>query len=151
MYVITNTANYNALYTLLGSVGVLLLWVIVNWAICILNDGKGSLKEVFTMSAYCMTPMIVYSVVFIVASHLIPASSTSTFGVLSTIVAIYTVLLLLLGMTVVHEYSFFKAMGMSLLTVVCMLLAAFVIFSVTLLTQQFLTFFVSIYNEIKLR
>ena len=151
MYVITNTANYNALYTLLGSVGVLLLWVIVNWAICILNDGKGSLLEVFTMSAYSMTPMIVYSVVFIVASHLIPATSTSTFGILSTIVAIYTVLLLLLGMTVVHEYSFFKAMGMALLTVVCMLLAAFVIFSVTLLTQQFLVFFVSLFNEIKLR
>ena len=89
--------------------------------------------------------------VFIVASHLIPATSTSTFGILSTIVAIYTVLLLLLGMTVIHEYSFFKAMGMALLTVVCMLLAAFVIFSVTLLTQQFLVFFVSIFNEIKLR
>lgn len=151
MYVITDTSNYNALYTLLGSVGVLLLWVIVNWGICILNEGKGSLKEVFTMSAYCMSPMVAYSVVFIVASHLIPATSTSTFGILSTIVAIYTVLLLLLGMTVVHEYSFFKAMGMALLTVICMLLAAFVIFSVTLLSQQFLVFFISVFNEIKLR
>ena len=151
MYVITNTVNYNALYTLLGSVGVLLLWSVVNWAICILSDGKGTLKEVFTMSAYSMTPMIAFSVIFIVASHLIPATSTSTFGILSTIMSIYTVLLLLLGMTVVHEYSFFKAMGMAIVTVVCMLLAAFVIFSVTLLSQQFIVFFVSLFNEIKLR
>ena len=151
MYVITDTANYNALYTLLGSVGVLLLWVIVNWAICILSDGKGTLKEVFTMSAYCMTPMIAFSVVFVVASHLIPATSTSTFGLLGTIMGIYTVLLLLLGMTVVHEYSFFKAMGMAILSVLCMLLAAFVIFSVTLLTQQFIMFFIGLFNEIKLR
>lgn len=151
MYVITDTSNYNSLFTLIGSVGILLLWVIVNWGICILNEGKGSLKEVFTMSCYSMTPLIVYSVIYTVASHMIPASSTSTFGILSTIMFIYTALLLLLGMTVVHEYSFFKAMGMTVLVILCMLLAAFVIFSVVLLSQQFINFFVDLVNEIMLR
>ena len=151
MYVITDTSNYNSLFTLIGSVGILLLWVIVNWGICILNEGKGSLSEVFTMSCYSMAPLIVYSVIYTVASHLIPATSTSTFGLLSTIMFIYTALLLLLGMTVVHEYSFFKAMGMAVLVILCMLLAAFVIFSVVLLSQQFINFFVDIFNEIMLR
>lgn len=151
MYVITDTSNYNSLFTLIGSVGILLLWVIVNWGICILNEGKGSLSEVFTMSCYSMAPLIVYSVIYTVASHLIPASNTSTFGLLSTIMFIYTALLLLLGMTVVHEYSFFKAMGMAVLVILCMLLAAFVIFSVVLLSQQFINFFVDIFNEIMLR
>ena len=103
------------------------------------------------MSCYSMAPLIVYSVIYTVASHLIPATSTSTFGLLSTIMFIYTALLLLLGMTVVHEYSFFKAMGMAVLVILCMLLAAFVIFSVVLLSQQFIVFFVSLFNEIKLR
>ena len=151
MYVITDTSNYNSLFTLIGSVGILLLWVIVNWAICILNEGKGSLKEVFTMSCYSMSPLIIYSVIYTVASHLIPATSTSTFGLLSTIAFIYTAVLLLLGMTVVHEYSFFKAMGMAVMVILCMLLAAFVIFSVVLLSQQFINFFVDIINEIMLR
>ncbi|MBQ6849274.1 MAG: YIP1 family protein [Clostridia bacterium] len=151
MYVITDTANYNSLFTLIGSVGILLLWVIVNWGICILNEGKGTLKEVFTMSCYSMTPLIVYSVFYTVASHLIPASSTSTFGLIGTIAFIYTALLLLLGMTVVHEYTFFKAMRMAVMVILCMLLAAFVIFSVVLLSQQFLNFFVSLIEEITLR
>lgn len=151
MYVITDTTSYNSLFTLIGSVGILLLWVIVNWGICILNDGKGTLKEVFTMSCYSMSPLIVYSVVYVVASHLIPATSTSTFGLLSTIVFIYTALLLLLGMTVVHEYTFFKAMAMTVLVILCMLLAAFVIFAVVLLSQQFINFFVDLVNEIMLR
>lgn len=151
MYVITDTSNYNALFTLIGSVGVLLLWVIVNWGICILNEGKGTLKEVFCMSAYSVTPLIVYSVIFTAASHLIPATTTSTFALLSTIMMIYTVLLLLLGMTVVYEYSFFKAMWMAVLSILGMLLAAFVIFSVVLLTQQFVTFFVNVFDEIMLR
>jgi len=151
MYVITDVANYNAIYTLIGTVGILLLWVIVNWGICILNDGKGSLKEVFTMSAYSMTPLIVYSVIFTVGSHVIAASETSTFGIISTIMFIYTALLLLIGMTVVHEYTFFKSMKMAILTILGMLLAAFVIFSVILLTQQFVVFFVNIIDEIALR
>ena len=151
MYVITDTSNYNSLFTLIGSVGILLLWVIVNWGICILNDGKGSLKEVFTMSCYSMAPMIVYSVFYTVASHVIPATSTSTFGLIGTIAFLYTAVLLLLGMTVVHEYTFFKAMRMAVMVILCMLLAAFVIFSVVLLAQQFINFFVDIINEIMLR
>lgn len=151
MYVIVDKANYNAIYTLIGSVGVLLLWTITNWGICMLNDGKGSFKEVFAMSAYSMTPMILYSVIFTVGSHVIPASSTNSFGIISTIMAIYTVLLLLIGMTVIHEYSFFKAMGMAVVTVLCMVLAAFVLCSVVLLSQQFIVFIAGVVNEIRLR
>ena len=151
MYVIVDTANYNALFTLFGSVGVLLLWVVTNWGICMLNDGKGSFMEVFCMSAYSMMPMIAYSLIFTVGSHVIPATSTDSFAIIGTILSIYTVLLLLIGMTVVHEYTFFKSMGMALLTVVCMALAIFVLCSVVLLSQQFIMFIVSIVQELQVR
>lgn len=151
MYVIVDKANYNALFTLIGSVGILLLWTVTNWGICMLNDGKGSFKEVFAMSAYSVAPLIMYSVIFTVGSHVIPATSTNTFGLISTIMTIYMVLLLLIGMTVIHEYSFFKAMGMAIVTVLCMVLAAFVLCSVVLLTQQFIVFIVGVVNEIRLR
>ena len=151
MYVLTDTSTYNAIYTLIGSVGILLLWVITNWGLCILNDGKGTLKEVFIMSAYSMAPMILYAVIFTVASHLIPATGTSNFALFSTIVTIYMVLLLLIGMTIVHEYSFFKAMGMALMSVLGMVLVAFVIFSVILLAQQFIMFGVALVEEALLR
>ena len=151
MYVLTDTSSYNALYTLLGTVGVLMLWVLVNWALCTLSDGKGTFKEVFTMSAYCMMPLILYSVVFIIGSHLIASTGTATFALLNTAVMIYTVVMLLIGMTVIHEYSFFKAVGMAVVTLLGMLLAAFVIFSLFLLSQQFITFIISVINEIILR
>ena len=103
------------------------------------------------MSAYSMTPMIAYSLIFIVGSHLIPASNTNTFGMISTILMIYTALLLLIGMTVIHEYSFFKSMGMAIVTILCMALAAFVLCSVVLLAQQFIVFIAGIVNEIRVR
>lgn len=151
MYVIVDKANYNSLFTLFGSVGVLMLWVVTNWGICMLNDGKGSFKEVFSMSAYSMAPMIAYSVIFTVGSHFIPATNTDSFGMISTILAIYTVLLLLIGMTVIHEYTFFKSLGMAIVTVLCMALAIFVLCSVVLLSQQFIMFIVSIFEELRVR
>lgn len=151
MYVIVDKANYNALFTLFGSVGILLLWVVTNWGICMLNDGKGSFMEVFCMSAYSMMPMIAYSVIFTVGSHVIPATSTDSFAIIGTILSIYTVLLLLIGMTVVHEYTFFKSIGMAIVTVLCMALAVFVLCSVVLLSQQFIMFIVSIVQELRVR
>lgn len=151
MYVIVDEANYNALFTLFGSVGVLLLWTVTNWGICMLNDGKGSFKEIFCMSAYSMMPMIAYSLIFIVGSHLIPATNTDTFGMIGTILTIYMALLLLIGMTVIHEYTFFKSMGMAIVTVLCMALAVFVICAVVLLSQQFILFIGSIINELQVR
>ena len=61
------------------------------------------------------------------------------------------VLLMLIGMTVIHEYSFFKAMGMAILSVLGMVLVAFVIFSVILLAQQFIMFGVALVEEALLR
>ena len=151
MYVIVDASEYNSLYTLLGSVGLVLLWVIANWGICILSDGKGTLKEVFVSSCYCLTPMIVYSVVFIVGSHFIASSGTDSFSIISTIALIYTILLLLLSMTVVHEYSFFKACGMAILTLLGMILVAFIVFSLWLLAQQFVMFIINIVQEAVLR
>lgn len=151
MYVIVDKANYNALFTLFGSVGILLLWTVTNWGICMLNDGKGSFMEVFCMSAYSMAPMIAFSVIFTVGSHVIPATSTDSFAMIGTILTIYMVLLLLIGMTVVHEYTFFKSMGMAIVTVLCMALAVFVLCSVVLLSQQFITFITGIVQELRVR
>ena len=151
MYVIVDEANYNSLFTLFGSVGLLLLWTVTNWGICMLNDGKGSFKEVFCMSAYSMMPMIAYSLIFIVGSHFVPATGTGDFAIINTLLTLYMVLLLLIGMTVVHEYTFFKSMGMAIVTVLCMALAIFVLCSVVLLSQQFIMFIVSIVNELRVR
>ena len=116
-----------------------------------LSDGKGSLKEIFCMSAYSMMPLMAYSVIFTVGSHIIPATNTNTFGMIHTILLIYGALLLLIGMTVIHEYSFFKAIGMAIVTVLCMALAVFVLCSVILLAQQFVVFILGVANEIRLR
>lgn len=151
MYVGVEREEFNILFSILGSVGVLLLWVIVNWAVCILLEGKGRLKEIYCVSAYCMLPQIISSLLFIALSHIVVASSFSSLAVLSGIFTIYTVILLLVAMTVVHEFDFFRSMGTAVLTVCGMMLAAFLIFICFMLVQDLIGFVVGIVREAALR
>ena len=51
----------------------------------------------------------------------------------------------------VHEFGFGKFVGITAITVVAMLVVVFIMFMIGILVQQFGTFFVTIYNEVKYR
>lgn len=151
MFGIVNTASYNAIFTLIGTVGVMLLWIIINWVVCMLAEGKGSIWEVYCTACYCLIPKIVYYLLYIILSHVTVASSNASFGILSAVCTLFMIILLLLSMTVVQEYTFFKAMGMAIVTVLGMAVGAFVIFVVLTLGQDLIGFVISIVREIVLR
>ena len=58
---------------------------------------------------------------------------------------------LLLGMTIVHDFSFFKSMAMAVLILLGMFVIAFVIFVMLSLSQNLLNFVVQIFNEVTMR
>ena len=151
MYVIVNTDSFNALFTLFGTVGVLLLWVLVNWVVCMLADGKGTLKDVYCASCYCLIPKIIYSILFLLLSHFTIATSNSAFTILANVFNIILVVLLLLSMTVIQDYSFFKAIGMAVVTVIGMAIGTFIIFVILTLGQDFISFIVGLVKEVVLR
>ena len=64
---------------------------------------------------------------------------------------IYTVILLLLSITVIQDFTFFKAVGIAIATVVGMCIIAFIIFIMLSLGQDTVNFVVSIINEISMR
>ena len=151
MYIGDKRESFNAIYTLLGSIGLMLLYVAVNWAVCILIEGKGKIKEIFCVTAYSLMPLLLYSLSFSVLSHVLVASDFSFLTVLKSIAILWTFLLLLFGMIVVHEFDFFKALKGGLLTLFGMFLAGFLIFIVFMLAQDFIGFIVGIIREVTLR
>ena len=151
MYIGDKKESFNAVYTLLGSIGIVILYVVVNWAACILIDGKGKFKEIFCVTGYSLIPLIIYSVMFSVLSHFLVDSAFSFLTVLQWTATLWTLLLLLLGMMIIHEFDFFKALKGIVLTIFGMFLAAFLIFIVFMLTQDFIGFIVGLIREATLR
>ncbi len=68
---IFDAASYNALITVAGSAGLVLLWSIANWAVCVLFEGKGRFREVLMVSCYAMIPEIMALCLRILLSNLL--------------------------------------------------------------------------------
>lgn len=151
MYKTTDASDFNAVYTLLGTVGVVLLYVIVNWAVSVLCAGQGKLTEIYCSTCYCLTPMILYQFLYLLLSHVTVASSNAGFGILPAFFQMYTILLVLIAMTAIQDFSFFKSVGIAIVTVIGMCIAAFILFIMLSLGQDAIGFIVSIVNEITMR
>ena len=151
MYNNVNMVTFNSIFVMFGSVGLLLLYVIVNWAACVLFEGKGKLKEIYISSCYCLIPLILSSVIYTVLSYFMIPSANSAISLVSTIFTLFFAVYLLLSITVIHDFSFFKAIAMMIVIIVGIAIVIFIIFAVLMLTQDLVGFVVSVFNEFTLR
>ena len=134
--------------------GVLLLFALLcisNWSVTCLMQGEGRLKDIAIAIGYAMIPLIVTMNLGTIVSLFI-ADGEEAFYYLIVVVGIaYSLIMMLLGIMQVHNYSLAKTLVTLLLT----LLAAFIIIFITLLLvdlmNQIYGFFYSIYIEIVFR
>lgn len=148
---VVDLSSFNSLLLLLGSAGIVLLWTVANWLICTLFSGKGRINEIYCATCYSLTPMLVYNILYIIMSNFMVSENGSSLSLLSTVCYLFTAVLLLLSITVIHDFSFFKAIGMSILIILAMAVVAFVLFSMLTLWQDMLGFVIGVFNEITLR
>ncbi len=143
--------NYNTLFTLAQTIGLVLLWSVVNWLVATLFEGKGRFKEVLIASSYIMIPLVIYSFVRVIVSHFLPLAGLSFMNAVYTIILIYTAYLLIIAMMSVHEFTFGKFVLTTAVTLFGMLLVVFIGFMIIILLQQFWNFIYAIYMELVFR
>ena len=148
LYTTQDPKSYNTLYTLAQTIGLIFLWSLMNWLICTLFQGKGKLSDVFIATTYSLLPLIVYTFIETILSHLLPLTMVDFMSALTVVVVIYTMFLLSISLMTAHEYSFFKFLGTAIVTLISMIIAVIIVFVVFILLQQFWNFICSIYMEI---
>ena len=151
MYGSADLSQYNALIELVGTVGVVLLWTAANWLCCSLFQGRGDMKEIFCVSCYALMPVILFNIAYLLLSNFLVPTANSSFDIIAMICYGLTVIHLLLGITIVHDFSFFKSMAMAVLILLGMFVIAFVIFVMLSLSQNLLNFVIQIFNEVTMR
>ena len=144
----TSTDDFNIFYTLIGTIGVALLWVVVEWGVTALFQGKGRIGEIFCVTCYSLIPMIVYRLFYILYSYFFSPTGTSFLGIINTVFIIYTAVLLIVGLINIHEYTLGKVIGTSILTVLGMMIVTFVIFMMMSLFQNLIAFVVNVVSEV---
>lgn len=140
--------TYNALFQLLQTSGLIILWTVANWGICTLQDGKGKLKEVFIVTAYSALPLILYNIISIPLTYLAADAGSSLISGLHILALILCGIMLSVGLMKIHDYNFFKLLLTALISILFIILIIFVVFMVGMLLVQFFGFFVEAATEL---
>lgn len=125
----------------------MLLWTVVNWAVCTLFSGIGKLKEIFCVTAYALLPMIAGNVIYTVLTHFFVPSEVAFLSVLMTVLGIYTIFIIIVGTIIIHDFSFGRFIGTTLLTFLGIAIIIFVFVIIVILVQQLAAFFATVYQE----
>ena len=139
------------LYELLGVLAFYLLLCVSNWSITCLMNGEGRLKDIAVAIGYGTAPMTVVMVAATLISQFIADEEQAFYGILIGVGIAYGVIMMLIGIMQVHNYT----LGKTLLTLLLTFLAALIIVFLLLLLSNLLgmvyNFFHSIYTELIFR
>ena len=128
-----------------------ILWCVANWCLTSLMDGEGKMRDIAIFTGYSLLPMLLIQFPLVLVSHVITTEEGTFYYVFTVISYIWTVALLLLGMMVTHQYSMKKTLLTTVLTLVGMAIILFIALLFFSVIQQFLTFIVTAYKEIRFR
>lgn len=147
----TRWERVNILMTVLGILVPLCIWVVANWSLTTLMDGKGKLKDIYIATAYAFTPYVLIGLPMIVVSNIITFEEGVFYTYFNIFAMIWCVFLILAGMMMVHDYSFGKGVLSSLFSLVGMAIIIFILLLFFSLISDAVAYFVSLFKEISFR
>ncbi len=143
-----NPVTFNALYVLVRTIGVVVLWTLVNWAVSTLLGGLGTIRNIYIVITYSLTPLIVSNFAYLLLSNIVLKAESGLLGIMVAVFWIYTIFLLIAGSIKVHDYSFGRFILTAILTIIGILIVIFLVFIIFLLMQQFVIFLGTVASEI---
>jgi hypothetical protein len=150
-FVKINMERFNAIIVMMRILLPIFLWVVANWSLTTLMDGKGRMIDIYMAVAYALAPFVLINAVMIILSQIITFDEGAVYWVLSGFSALWTAILILAGMMMIHDYSMSKTILSSLLTIVGMGIMVFIFVVFFSLISDAASYFVSLYKEILFR
>ena len=136
-----NQISYmNSVTIFISALSVLLLFVLSNWTITTLFDGKGKLKDIYMVLCYSLLPMIVIDSVVVFASNYVIEEEAVLLTSLSVMGMVWFAFLVITGLCTVHEFSLAKTLVTLLATAVAALIILFLGVLFISLVEQMIQF-----------
>lgn len=138
---------------LMGTVFFLLcaLFVIGNYLVASINDGEGSLKNIYVMLPYALSPYLVITPFVVIASYVLTQNEAFILYFAWIVALVWSVVLIFIGVREDHAYTFMETVKNILLTlffiVVCIILMAVMY----LLWSQVFAYFRDLWLEVVYR
>lgn len=125
-----------------------LLWVVGNYMVSTINDGEGSLGNIFTMTAYSVIPYIVITPIKVLLTYVFTQNESFFITLLSVIAIGWSVVLVFIGLMNTQNYNFGETVKNVILTVFIMILAIVAVAIVYLIWTQLVSFITEVVQEV---
>lgn len=139
------------LFELMGVLAFYLLLCVSNWSVTCLMNGEGRLKDIAVAIGYGTVPMTFVMILSTIISQLIADEEQAFYGILIGVGIAYGVIMMLIGIMQVHNYTLGKTLLTLLITIIAALIIVFLLLLLSNLLGLVYNFFHSIYTELIFR
>ena len=146
-----NPRDVKTIQEIVGVLALFLLLSISNWSVTCLMNGEGRLKDIMTIIGYSFMPCVCLYIPATIFSQFVADNEQVFYKLIMWIATGYTIIIMLVGIMIVHNYSLGKTLITIVLTFFALLVILFVIMMIYSLISQVITFFHSIYLELYFR
>lgn len=129
----------------------LLMFVIGNWGLTTLFDGKARLGQIYMASCYAMTPYPLIQFPLMIFSNFVTVDEAEFYSALSVISLVWAALLFIAAMGQIHEFSAGKNLVFIVFSLFAMLVIVFILLLFFSMISQGIAYFISLGKEIMFR
>ncbi|MCL2521460.1 MAG: YIP1 family protein [Erysipelotrichales bacterium] len=143
--------SFNSIWSILFVIVPILFFVIANWSVTTLMNGKGRLKEILMVLAYAQFPILIATVFNTFFSHMITIEEIGFANIIAFAGTTLMVYLALMGLLVVHEFGLGTLLLSLIFTIIALIVILFFCLAIFSLSQQIYGFVFTIIREIMIR
>lgn len=123
------------------------LFIVSNWSVTTLLNGKGNMGNILKVVGYALVPLACTLLFQVVVSNFIILEEAMIVYVVTGIGVVWSIFMLLAGLCVIHEYGFGKTLISIVLTFVAAAIIMFLGILFFTLIEQMVVFVVSVGQE----
>lgn len=126
-----------------------LFWIFGNYMVSTINDGEGSLKNIYILTAYSLIPYVIITPVKVLLTYVFTQNESFFITLMATAAIIWSAVILYVGLMNIHNYNFGETLKNVILTLFIMIIALAAIAIVYLIWTQLVQFFRELFTEVK--
>ena len=128
-----------------------LTWILASYAMTTILDGATKIGEAMLYNTLTLVPYVVFTVPVVLLSRLMDGGQAGLYGVMTGGLLLWVILLMIVGLKEMNEYSVGKTVVVVLLTVFTMAVIWATIVLLFTISSQFVTMIREVYYEIVYR
>ncbi|MFI3254641.1 MAG: YIP1 family protein [Eubacteriales bacterium] len=132
----------------LGFVLLLGLFILCNFLITSINDGLGTMKQIYCVPAYSSLPVLICMTIVIALSHVLVENEAFLLSFIIQIGVIWSCVIVFLGLLTLHDYSMNDNIKSIILSALFMIVIAMIFILVFMMWEQLWVFIYTVGKEL---